>query len=103
MEASNKLGIPLKKAVDTLKGDPHGFAALEASWNNIKKIQNMSNLTILGISPVMFKEAVEISKADKLLPHDATHAAAMKTMNLKHIATSDADFERVDFLKVWRP
>lgn len=103
MEASNKLGIPLKKAIDSLREDPEKFAALDMPWKNIEKIQNMPNLTILGISPVIFKDAVEISKANKLLPHDATHVAAAKTMDLRDIATSDRDFKRVDFLKVWTP
>ncbi len=103
MEASNKLGVSLKKAVDSLKKHPERFAALDTPWKNIEKIQNMSNLTILGISPAIFKDAVEVSKANKLLPHDATHAAVMKTMHLEDIATNDADFERVEGIKVWKP
>jgi predicted nucleic acid-binding protein len=63
----------------------------------------MKNLTIIGVTPAIFKDAVEIAQTSKLLPHDATHAAVAKEMNIRNIATNDEDFERLDFLSVWRP
>lgn len=63
----------------------------------------MDNLIIIGVSSAIFKEAVEIAKSSKLLPHDATHATVAKEMNIRNIATNDEDFERVDFLQVWKP
>ncbi len=103
MEASNKYNVSMKKVVSLFKKEPDKLEALERSWVNIKEIQNMDNLTILGVSPAIFKDAVEIAKASKLLPHDATHAAAAKEMNIRSIATNDGDFERVDFLRVCNP
>lgn len=52
---------------------------------------------------VSMKNAVEIAQTCKLLPHDATHAAVAKEMNIRNIATNDEDFERVDFLRIWNP
>lgn len=103
METSNKLDVPMKNAVSFLKKHPDKLAVLRISWENIEKIQNMDNLRILGVSPAIFKDSVEISKASKLLPHDATHAAAAKSMNIRDIATNDEDFERMGFFHIWRP
>ena len=103
MEASNKLNVSMKNVVRLLKKEPEKLAALEKSWENIREIQNMENLTIFGVSPAIFKDAVEIAQTCKLLPHDATHAALAKEMNIRNIATNDEDFERVDFLRVWKP
>lgn len=103
MEASNKLNVPMKNVVRLLKKEPDKLAALEKSWENIREIHNMENLTILGVTPAIFKDAVEIAQTCKLLPHDATHAAVTKEMNIRNIATNDEDFERVDFLSVWKP
>ncbi|MFH1322467.1 MAG: PIN domain-containing protein [Methanobacteriota archaeon] len=103
MEASNKLNVSMKNVVRLLKKEPDKLDALEKSWENIKEIQNMENLTIFGVTPAIFKDAVEIAQTYKLLPHDATHAAVAKKMNIRNIATNDEDFERLDFLKVWKP
>lgn len=34
---------------------------------------------------------------------DAMIVEIMKRNNLKDIATNDSDFERVDWIKVWKP
>ncbi len=44
-----------------------------------------------------------LSKKHNLLFSDAIHAASCKIFGIKHIATNDGDFDRVDFLKTWRP
>lgn len=103
MEASNKLNVSMKNVVGLLKKEPDKLAALEKSWKNIQEIQNMENLTIFGVTPATFKDAVEIAQNYKLLPHDATHAAVAKEMNIRNIASNDEDFKHVDFLKVWKP
>lgn len=60
------------------------------------------SMKLASIPSEIFKDAVEIAKSSKLLPHDATHAAAAKEMNIRNIATNDDDFQRVDFLKIWK-
>jgi predicted nucleic acid-binding protein len=47
--------------------------------------------------------AKTFSKKYNLLFSDAIHAASCNLFNVKNIATNDSDFERVDFLKIWRP
>ncbi len=38
-----------------------------------------------------------------LLPTDALHVATCQQHGIRHCATADAHFERVDSLPVWRP
>ena len=44
-----------------------------------------------------------LSKKHNLLYSDAIHAASCEVYGIKHIASNDIDFERVDFLKRWKP
>jgi len=48
------------------------------------------------------KDAVKFAVQYQLLPRDAIIISLMKQHNIKHIATCDSDFERVDFLNVWK-
>jgi predicted nucleic acid-binding protein len=34
---------------------------------------------------------------------DSAHLAIMKINGLTNLATNDADFERIPYLKVWKP
>jgi predicted nucleic acid-binding protein len=38
-----------------------------------------------------------------LLPNDAIHLATVRRYGITNIATNDRDFERVDWLNVWKP
>jgi len=49
------------------------------------------------------KIALDLSKEYHLFPRDALHAACCKAYGITNIATNDADFERVEWLKVWKP
>jgi predicted nucleic acid-binding protein len=49
------------------------------------------------------KELVEVISGYFLLPNDAIHVATMKRYGITNIATNDPDFERVEWLKVWKP
>ncbi len=49
------------------------------------------------------KEIEEFISGYFLLPNDAIHVATMKRYRITNIATNDPDFERVEWLKVWKP
>lgn len=50
-----------------------------------------------------FPDFIEISKKYWLMCTDAIHVATMKKYRITNIATNDPDFERVEWLKVWKP
>lgn len=49
------------------------------------------------------KYSKTLSMENNLLFSDAIHATSCKVYGINHIATNDSDFDRVDFLKNWRP
>jgi len=57
------------------------------------------------VLPVEYKckELVEVISGYFLLPNDAFHVATMKRYGITNIATNDPDFERVEWIKVWKP
>jgi predicted nucleic acid-binding protein len=62
-----------------------------------------SSVVILPLTLEVLKYSKTLSKKHNLLFSDAIHAASCKIFGIKHIATNDGDFDRVDFLKTWRP
>ena len=57
-------------------------------------IKALKGLDVEEVQEEDFENSVDIGREKGLLTMDAFHAAVMKRLNIKHIATSDADFER---------
>jgi len=51
----------------------------------------------------MFVVVLESMKRYRLMSNDAIHVATMKQRGITNIATNDPDFERVEWIKVWKP
>ncbi len=51
----------------------------------------------------MFVVVLESMKRYRLMSNDAIHVAAMEKRGITNIATNDPDFERVGWIKVWKP
>ncbi len=62
-----------------------------------------SAVVILPLTLEVLQHAKSLSKKHNLLLSDAIHAASCEVYGIKHIASNDIDFERVDFLKRWKP
>jgi predicted nucleic acid-binding protein len=48
-------------------------------------------------------ELVKIIREHLLLPHDALHVVTMHRYGIANIATNDPDFERVEWVQIWKP
>ncbi|MGB2843006.1 MAG: PIN domain-containing protein [Halobacteriota archaeon] len=55
------------------------------------------------ISELEVEECYKAIQDYALLTNDAFHVATMKGHGITNIATNDPDFERVEWLKVWKP
>jgi predicted nucleic acid-binding protein len=62
-----------------------------------------SRMVIIPLTLEVLQYAKTFSKKYNLLFSDAIHVASCNLFKIKNIATNDSDFERVDFLKIWRP
>ena len=60
-------------------------------------------LEFLSVNFEVLKKARDLSGNYDLLLSDAIHAATCKIYAISDMATNDADFDRVDFIRVWKP
>ena len=59
--------------------------------------------SVLPISESEVEECYRAIKDHALLTNDAFHVATMKGHGITDIATNDPDFDRVEWLNVWKP
>jgi len=69
----------------------------------VKKYSLIQIFSVLPISELEVEKCYKIIKDHALLTNDAFHVATMKGQGITNIATNDPDFERVEWLKVWKP
>ena len=99
IKISEKYKINLKDVVKMIKEDPQILG--EISIDVVDDTFRLDNLNILEYNP---ETSIKDFISDYLLlAKDAIHAATCKYYDIENIATNDSDFERVDFLKVWKP
>lgn len=69
----------------------------------VLNINRIENLKIVEMSKEVFGIVLEYSKKYVLLSNGTIHLATMKRHKIANIATNDKDFERVEWLRVWKP
>lgn len=72
------------------------------NFNAVTKLFENLRVEILSVE-YKCKEIVEFISRYSLLPNDAIHVATMKRHRIENIATNDKDFERVEWINVWKP
>ena len=103
IEISETKKLDISKSKNYLKENPAIISKLKKSSKVIEELYIYEGIKILQLGEEISKLSLELSKEYELLPNDAIHAATCKYYDIKNIATNDSDFERVDFLKVWKP
>lgn len=101
-ELIEKHGIKPSEVLTKMKTTPEIIASLEKYKDIVLKIGAIG-IKVLPNSDKTHEKANSFVKKYKLLSNDAINAALMEEHGIKDIATNDADFERVSFLKVWKP
>ncbi len=66
-------------------------------------IENYRGLKIISARSLTGIKTIENIVNHNLLPRDALHLAVMDSYSIKHIATADSDFERINSINVWMP
>ena len=75
---------------------------LETPFSTAESIMNM-NLEIANRFVPIFVVALEFMKRYRLMSNDAIHVATMKKHGITNIVTNDPDFERVEWIRIWKP
>jgi len=98
-----KYQIGAKHSIKYLKDHPEVIKELSTAWEAIENIKHIENLRIVGVEVGILDLALEYSKRYGLLSTDAIHVATMKKEGLSVLASNDRDFERVNWLRLWKP
>ncbi|MCZ7356613.1 MAG: PIN domain-containing protein [Candidatus Methanoperedens sp.] len=85
-----------------IKEHPEAISECTVAYNALDDIFD-SSIVILPLTLEVLYHAKTLSKKHNLLFSDAIHVASCEVYGLKNIATNDKDFDRVDFLKSWKP
>jgi len=89
-------------AIRILKNDKNMIRSLEICWNEMDRIFEIGFI-ILKEKTNTFADSLVISQKYSLLATDAYIVSFAKSYNIGNILTNDGDFEKVDWLKVWKP
>ena len=96
------LALNTGDAIRILKKDKNTFQSLDICWNEIDRLFDMGFI-ILKEKNNTLAESLIISHRYSLLATDAYIVSFAKSYNIKNIITNDSDFEKVEWLKVWKP
>ncbi len=102
-EIAKRYTISFPEALRYVKSNPDVISELEKSWDDIRWIKSIRNLTIFDITAEIADLALKYSKDLKLLSSDGIHVATMQTHRLTNLASNDLDFERVNWIKLYNP
>ncbi len=86
-----------------LKKNPKPFINIKSPYLIIEELLDYQGLKIVEIGEAISRKSILLSNRYQLMPNDAMHVATCQFYDINNIATNDSDFERVDFLNIWKP
>src|SRR5207302_9023494 len=78
------------------------WLAVEQYLTLVEALQR-GGLTVIDVELPHYGDACTVGRQSQLFVSDATHAVICQQLGVEHIATNDADFDRVPFLTRWEP
>jgi predicted nucleic acid-binding protein len=97
-----KLARNTGEVLELLKHDRSIIPSLNTCWEELDRIF-AAGFMVLEDRSNIFRKAISISREYSLLSSDAYIASFARVYGITNIATNDGDFERVEWLKVWKP
>jgi predicted nucleic acid-binding protein len=91
-----------EEVIGFIKNNPQVISETKVAYKAMDDVFD-SNMVILSVNFEVLKKARELSEKYDLLLSDAIHAATCKIYAISDMATNDADFDRVDFIRAWKP
>jgi predicted nucleic acid-binding protein len=101
-EVVEKHGIEPHKVAKFLKQNPEIIPTLEKCENAIKEIPEFK-VKILSIGSEAIFQSKKLRKEYNLMTNDSLNLHAVKINGLKDMVTNDSDFDKVEWLTVWKP
>jgi predicted nucleic acid-binding protein len=85
-----------------LRKRPDAISKLDAYWAHLSRLLNLYILR-LPLDEGRFRDAHPLRQAYGLLTNDSLLLAGATRYGINHLATNDADFDRVPWLAVYKP
>jgi predicted nucleic acid-binding protein len=101
MGTTNRGQIQARMAADPVLAT-ECWLAVEQYLTLIEALQR-GGLTVIDVELSHYGDARIVGRQSQLFVSDATHAVICQQLGIEHIATNDADFDRVPFLTRWEP
>jgi predicted nucleic acid-binding protein len=102
IEAIATYGWPVAGVAQRLRRHPAEVQRLTAFRRAVDSILH-SRVQVLAIAPALLGTATVVSQGTGLLSNDALIVAVMQANGLTHLASNDADFDRVPGLTRYTP
>lgn len=93
--------IRIKDFIKIAKLRPDIIASVDIS--PVLELFNLPNLYMLDLPSGTINDIKEMHSMYGLLSNDAYHLLTMKYFGIIDITTNDSDFDRVEWVKVWKP
>jgi predicted nucleic acid-binding protein len=101
-EAVEKFNVRPIKVLRFFKDHPDSISGLTKCEEAIEEMSEF-NIEVLPVGKEAIFESRTFRERHHLLTNDSLNLYAMNINGLKDIATNDRDFERVEWIKVWKP
>ncbi len=102
IEACDRLGWPIQGIANRLRRHPAEVQQLVRPGQALDEI-DAARVTVLTLTPPLVHSATNLSRQTGLLYADALVVAIMQDHGLTHLASLDADFDRVPGLTRYSP
>jgi predicted nucleic acid-binding protein len=100
-EVAKRYGIKLREVSDYVKRNPTCISQLSECWRALEAVMRLG-VTVLAM-PADFNEVAQTCRSYNLLTRDALHIATMRSHGLGILASTDSDFKRVPWIKLYQP
>jgi predicted nucleic acid-binding protein len=100
IQVIKRYGIKREEFREFYKQNPAVIGKID--FEPILKIFSIDNLHLLD-SNLDLQQIIEFSKKYSLLPADAIHLTMMRANELVDLASNDSDFEKIAWIKLYKP
>jgi predicted nucleic acid-binding protein len=102
IETCDRFGWPVQGMANRLRRHPNEVQQLTRLLQALDEI-NAARVGLLAITPSLVPRATDLSRQTGLLYGDALIVAVMQDQGLTHLASLDADFDRVPGITRYSP
>ena len=101
-EVARAQGIQPYQVAKLVKHNPESLKGLKA-YRLLETAQKIPNILVADVLAGDWPAAIDLSKKHQLLANDALHVTVMQREGVQMLASDDRDFQRVPWLKLYRP